>query len=605
MSRRRPRCTECGSRSWSRLPAGGYVCEEGHLRQGIRDEIADVDEGKAYAGAVSHSQRRTKRVKHVDERRRLNKAERRYVLLQAMQTILRHQTAALIAGWNLPAVFEDIVRDIWAIVVDSHLVMPDEFWSDRQAAELVIGQPTLPHLSLNEHLSDLASDSELESSSTDELSDHSSSREAGQAPSNNQSADKASLVPLKPSQLLIILYLACQFLRVPCFFADLLRLAKTEQIPWNSALGLLPEAILRDLPTIYQARYLADTRSIELHLLHPNKACYARPTRDLISDTTLIAQQMAAKSIDLPPINMPPLLRRLVEHLALPPIAYQIVKQLIARLDLPLVWDTSELQRRHTNPSELQSESGAGRPGLRWHLVFGLSAAQSLVRCPDVLLAALVVSAAKVIYGLDGQVRLHDLEGGRDLLALPSHSRWISALRKLDRLPSRHAIDALWQKDITELSDGEIDAYVAFCDIHLGNRQSGSRIRNGATRLFEEDHASGSAHTVQRHLEASEKRLGDIASDLYAGETAPPTGAALPRGSIRTHNHRREEPVHADLELVCKRVGGLIGTETGEMVEVVAMVECGLGPDLVQEEQSERLRGKFNLNRTTGTGGTA
>jgi RNA polymerase I-specific transcription initiation factor RRN7 len=161
-------------------------------------------------------------------------------------------------------------------------------------------------------------------------------------------------------QTVALCYLGIYILRLPVFVGDIIRWIKNKWLPYIGALDMLPPDLRSRLSNVSQT-YLRDNTAMSVQRLH---------TR---TNSLFMAYQLGL-GIEIPHLNVPLCLYRIIEGLALPLDVYPAARKLAALL-----------QYTFSYPE---------RPVRGWIRVV-----------PDQQLAAFVVVAVKLIYSFDKRVR--------------------------------------------------------------------------------------------------------------------------------------------------------------------------------------------------------
>ncbi len=240
-----------------------------------------------------------------------------------------------------------------------------------------------------------------------------------------------------------IIYLSLHLLKIPVFWADLVRLISSHQLPYLNVVHSLPLPLTQSLNKDNVHHHHLDTDVVpSITTLHLHTLGVA----DLLHRTY---------EIDFGQGNTPGQLARVIEGMLLPPTFYVATKrvmEMISRGVGPgLLPGPSQKER---SSAQHDTSAGEGTPA-------ALLGSAQLQRVPKefVMMAALLV-VIKMRYGLDGRERVEALaipsdgkkDGAAGISCAPSLEPWLSALdkRRQRYLESRDAV--------TELDPAELDA---------------------------------------------------------------------------------------------------------------------------------------------------
>ncbi|KAH8700456.1 putative RNA polymerase I-specific transcription initiation factor Rrn7 [Talaromyces proteolyticus] len=257
------------------LEDGVWFCRRGHQQEGRQVEADPDDFGKR--GTIH-------RVKKISEERiqKTFTGRRGYRLfVQAYQLILWTQCHALIHEKGFPTDLERVVRDLWALRLQSLTAKFDESLDADKDASSEVFSSQLP---------------------------------GAETPKENGSAShKLSDNPLL-EETLGLCYLAASLLRLPVSIGDIYRFAMRNEIPFIQAIRTVPLEIRDRLSQIYIRELTVETlpRSDHLHK----------------TVSRLVVMYSRECSITFPPLNVPLMLFQFVRQLALPLEVYSYVRRL-------------------------------------------------------------------------------------------------------------------------------------------------------------------------------------------------------------------------------------------------------------------------------------
>ncbi|TNY22437.1 hypothetical protein DMC30DRAFT_415103 [Rhodotorula diobovata] len=268
---------------------------------------------------------------------------------------------------------------------------------------------------------------------------------------------------------LLILYLACITLRLPVFLSDIFRLAETYQILYLDAAIHLPRDMQRHLD-----RSTRDALSPKaVPHLYSHTASLKRHKDDGVETwlQRLVVVFRDDWGVHFPEANVPLLLGRVTEMLALPPLIHLLTTHLLTylpgpiSLTLPTSFHTrkpaffpgADPQRNTTRhrPREWPRPQGRLHGAMDWRAAL-----------PEVKVASVVVMVVRLLWRLDedgdGEGEA-DGSGSQPLLpgaGLPPLDSWLSAAEVLAALHKPGDFASLWSGDVCEMRGDDIDAYL-------------------------------------------------------------------------------------------------------------------------------------------------
>ena len=226
------------------------------------------------------------------------------LFLQAYQFILWKQCYALIHTVGLPAVLEEVVKDLWAL-----------------------------RLQLLKDNVDATSDNEKLFSSQPQFSES--------EPEDDTRMHKKKLDQAMPSLIdsLGLCYLAMILLRLPVGIGDLHRWAMREDISFIRAIRFVPTIIKQKLPSEYLMA-LDTTSALELDQI-----------REAVDNLGRFYKYHF--DIELPPLNTPLLLFKQIKDLALPISLYPVVRRMAALLSIDFSFSRPGQRQQASSSPEL------------------------------------------------------------------------------------------------------------------------------------------------------------------------------------------------------------------------------------------------------------
>ncbi|KAJ1032590.1 hypothetical protein NDA16_000613 [Ustilago loliicola] len=264
-----------------------------------------------------------------------------------------------------------------------------------------------------------------------------------------------------------IIYLSLHLLKVPVFWADLVKLISSYSLPYLNAVHSLPLSLTRFLNKDNVHHHHLDTDAVpSITTLHLHTLSVA----DLLQRTY---------GIDFGQGNVSGQLARLVEGMLLPPTFYVATKKMLDMVGkgvepelLPIPTSKEARLGKRKQQSTVLDE------GEDVHTQ--LPGASQLQRVPKefVLMAALLV-VVKMRYGLDGRERVESIpsSNGKDkagtvgISCAPLLEPWLSALdtRKKRQMDSLEAVTETDPAEIEALhmTSEQVEAYAAFAEQNL------------------------------------------------------------------------------------------------------------------------------------------
>ncbi|TFK75826.1 hypothetical protein BDN72DRAFT_954379 [Pluteus cervinus] len=507
----RRRCPTCGSRQWHKEPSSGLIaCSEGHILQNYRNEAKEADE----LGPHAVKKRTLKSGRQIKGREsksnpQLYHGERsRFLYFQSLQLLLRHQIHVLTQLWALPAEFESICRDIWALHTSclsnplpaeplEHMLQE----RDQQTVDLLKTQnsssrPLSPHTPKDSETGSGSdeedTDSEMASllrrnSETESSSSEDESKVVSDFP---QGRKKRTQEYEKPISTLATLVVACWTLRIPIIYQDLLREVAAYHVPYLNGLQVLPSAVVSHLSKQTSQALSPHFAPSALQLHH-----HASRLTKVINKTFDVAT---------PELNAAPILWRCVRSLNGTPILYHLAKRLAQILSLPLVLHHSlspRLSRKKARDTEGHRDDGMP---------------------PELLLLSAVIIAIKLVYGIDGETR-NPRRNDDPACALPQIGEFIKMLEGRDA-GSDSGIDQSLRSNwsVGDLNEAEADKYLDFCEKALLGSTEKATDRIVSKHFPVSKKAESLGEPVVKNFGRSVTNCGMTAAKSQEGSTCEP-----------------------------------------------------------------------------------
>ncbi|WWC89856.1 uncharacterized protein L201_004784 [Kwoniella dendrophila CBS 6074] len=510
-------CDICGSRKWRKdKVTGNAVCEEGHVQQDYRSEVNDME-----IGGPRHQLTRRK-VANKGERRNKRREEGRanplfyhgleaeYLRVQALQLLLRLQVQALSKLWSLPDAFEIIVRDLWAYQLSISILpsLPDILDQDqsqygRSPSPFIITKQSQPSQSLpldvemvnNEERKsddsqtgsedenekgDYDEDSEKESdldpeileqiegvSDKEENSDQDGNFDNGRIGIQSRKGKRKK--KLRISDTIFTLVMGLWILRIPVIGIDIENAINEMKIPYIDFYHT------KYIPIEMKKHINRDVMISLSPLRSPSPSLIHRSCKDF-------ARRLNKKyGIQIPEINVHPVIWRITSSLGGTPTTYNQVSRLLNVLDINL----SLLEREiNTFSRKIRSKSNTNLRDLsddddHFHNAIAQDSLEYYERTllyQDVVAPELVIVSAwiiimKIVYGLDGVPR-ETLLKSDPAIGLPRSKIWIDELK--NRMESgifKGGRRNLERQDFTSMDDDELDQLLNKAEnVLLGDR---------------------------------------------------------------------------------------------------------------------------------------
>ncbi|KAG0692073.1 hypothetical protein DFH29DRAFT_1085014 [Suillus ampliporus] len=465
----RRKCPVCGSKQWHKDSSSGLVaCSEGHVIQNYRNESGETQDLGNYAmrkRTLKSGRQKKARQSRADPK--LYHGERaRFHYYQCLQLVLRKQIAALIALWDLPPEFEIVCRDTWTLHLtllprpppaEPYHHMREQKSNDSDAGDT---KPALENLEESRYDDDDDGGGDRQSSSSSsededpelvellrENSEFSSSDEE-----KGHASQKQGVQPSyrfigtydRPVNCIAVLVVACWAMRLPLMYKDLIDLVESYELPYLDFLRLLPSDM---------------TCHLTKHAVRALSPRFPPSTLYLHRLASRLAKLMYANyGVFTPELNVSPVLWRAVHQcLGSTPTLYRLAKRLGHILSLPLTLHHSlSPTLRRVAPGDPES-----------HLYDNVP--------PELALVATAIVVLKLVYGLDGKLRLPRVVED-PASALPDVNGYLSAFGKMEEADDRHNgkhFSSRVPMSTGNTDDATLDEFLDFCERVLVKPQNG------------------------------------------------------------------------------------------------------------------------------------
>ncbi|GAA5906399.1 hypothetical protein JCM8208_004645 [Rhodotorula glutinis] len=333
---------------------------------------------------------------------------------------------------------------------------------------------------------------------------------------------------------LLIIYLSCMTLRLPVFLSDIFRLAESYQILYLDAAVHLPHDMQRHLDG--STRDALSPKAVPHLYSHTPSLERVRDEAAEVWLQRLVVLFRDDWGVHFPEANVPLLLGRVAEMLALPPLVPLLTLHLLAHLPGPPSFHLPTSS--HTPaPSFWRARrdggDGTGRREGEWpRMGKRLKGAMDWRGAlPEVKVASLVVAVVRVLWRMDdegeegeGEGEAGEEEGGsssRHDNLLPSRDAWLTAAEALAALDPPGDRSSLWRGEVSELDGDEMDAYLEWFEQHiLSDEKVPSRFTDVA-RYFPAPEVYDPPRP-QYGAEAYLDKVDRILEPLYGPRAAPP-----------------------------------------------------------------------------------
>ncbi|KAG2141777.1 uncharacterized protein EDB93DRAFT_1089085 [Suillus bovinus] len=510
----RRKCPVCGSKQWHKDSSSGLVaCSEGHVIQNFRNESGETQDLGNYTmrkRIIKAGRKKGVRQSRADPK--LYHGERaRFHYYQCLQLVLRKQIVALIGLWDLSPEFETVCRDIWAL----HLNLlptppPAEPYHHMREQKSNHGDDTKRPLDNPEESRSDDDDPQSSSSSSEEEdpelaellrenSELSSSDEEKQHASQKQGVQSSYrfVGPYdRPINSIAVLVVACWTMRLPVMYKDFIDIIESYELPYLDSLRLLPSDM---------------TRHLTKHAVRALSPHFPPSTLYIHRFASRLAKLMYANyGVFTPQLNASPILWRVVQQcLGGTPKLYGLVKRLGSILSLPLTLHhslSSTLHRIAPGDPEFQTYDNVP---------------------PELALVATAIVVLKLVYGLDGKLRLpQDIEDPAS--ALPDICGYLSAIKRMDEADTRYSEKRFSSRGVRSTGDMDlatIDEFLDFCERVLVRSQRSESDQQILDNYFPLSTESGGAqleaiapHSIVEGLPATKINVGET-TVLQPGES--------------------------------------------------------------------------------------
>lgn len=336
----------------------------------------------------------------------------------------------------------------------------------------------------------LRENSELSSSDDDKEKGHAPQKQAVQ--SNYRFVDAYD----RPVNSIVVLVVACWTMRLPVMYKDFIDIIESYELPYLDFLRLIPSDM-----TCHLTKHAV--RALSPHF--PPNTLYIHRL------ASRLARRMYANyGVLTPELNAAPVLWQVVQQcLGGTPILYRLTKRLGHVLSLPLtLHPTLSPTLRRITPDDPEVHRYDNVP-------------------PELALVATAIVVLKLVYGLDGKLRL-PCEEEDPACTLPDVHGYLSAFRSMSEADTRHNEKRFSSRVPMSTGDMDLatmDEFLDFCERVLVKPQRGESDQQILDNYFPLSTGSGGArmdvvapHSIVEGLSATKINVGET-NVLRPGES--------------------------------------------------------------------------------------
>ncbi|KAA8895369.1 hypothetical protein FN846DRAFT_969991 [Sphaerosporella brunnea] len=536
------------------LENGRWFCKNGHMREGELEMAAD-DEGFGQTGArATRAKVETKKVHKV-----LRGRKGFELYLQCLQILLQKQVWWLIKEKGFPTELEVIARDLWALrlqVVATRL--PENLPASQANSQAASRAQSRALGGEDAGYSSQGSSDYLYTSDSDIASTTYSSRRRRQR-RVPKAGDRPKLI-----ELLSFCYLGLLLLRSAVSLGDFHRWVDSQDLAYTRAIRHVPEAMREKLSAEY---YMA---------LEPN----TRLQRGRLSRTVheMVALFHANFGLAFPPVNREVLLLRAVHDLGLPLEIYAAAKKLAEGLFMTFEWPPLAVTRRSNH----------------W---------------PEAKLLAIVISAVKLCYGLDGLRRypVSAAETAATSLEWVAWERFLRGGNEARRGQLHGAVGRgqmlevdVKEADVFKMSSEDLDWYLDWYEKTWCAEDSGTetKLSQGILNLFPLSNAPPPPPPLPslEEIEGEEanpliRRLADLHAHTVSVPAVAEEDEELLRPGEQYLYYSWDEEMPHQLKTLIQAASDFLGIECEEMQKVVHHIDRKLRQQIQEKRRNARKTG--------------
>jgi RNA polymerase I-specific transcription initiation factor RRN7 len=499
-------CPQCNSRRWTDNGDGNDRCLVcGYIRARLADTLDDEED----FGAVGKTTRKKREKINRPSSKYFRGSEQKRFHLLAHQLILRKQLWWLIQEKKLPVELEELVRALW-----------------EQRINVLSSQLD-------------AGDAKATFSSGDMFTSGSDTETSGYG----VTPISLSRMP-KLQETLVLCYMGLYILRQPIFVGDLISWVQNNELLYYQAFDTLPEDM----------RERMDPGG----LMRTRRKSVIKPRIFQRTVYRLIRGYHKELGMELPALNFPLYLYRIIQDLALPLEVYPAVKKLAGLIGYAFEYPTSGTR------SDM-------------HLL------------PDRKLAALVVVAVKLMYPFDSVERIPSTNE-EPAATVVDWDKWIHDRKKLQRKFSYEEGMKVTEVDALYMENTQLDRYMEWFaenmletrDFMIGNNDD--TFTQHILAMFPVD---SHGKSLPRSEETGDDKavqltlLKNTQSNLIVRKAIGETHSASSKTIIRPGSQYRryrsnEEPPEGNIKSFLEATAELLGVEMESLLAVVFKAELSL-----------------------------
>lgn len=364
----------------------------------------------------------------------------------------------------------------------------------------------------------------------------------------------------RPVNCIVVLVVACWTIRLPVMYKDFIDIIESYELPYLDFLRLLPSDM-----TCHLTKHAV--RALSPHF--PPSTLYIHRL------ASRLARLMYANyGVFTPELNAAPVLWRVVQQcLGGTPILYRLAKRLGHILSLPLTL--------HHSLSPTLHRTASADPEI--HIFDNVP--------PELALVATAIVVLKLVYGLDGKLRL-PRDAKDPASTLPDVHGYLSAFRRMGEADARHnekRFSSSVPMSTGDMDLATMDEFLDFCERVLVKSQRGESDQQILDNYFPLLTESGGAR-----MEVITPRgivEGLSATKLNVGETN-----VLQPGEAYTISHSRDVlgNLPEDQALIITRSAKWVGVSNDYLCGVVERFERRLRRWHYKERRREKESGSFD-----------
>lgn len=332
-------------------------------------------------------------------------------------------------------------------------------------------------------------------------------------------------------QALALMHLAAHILRLPILVADWLRWVQSGEILYLNAHKLIPKEM--------SSRLRAD------YLLMLNMKTQLTDAAFLQEISHMQHMHNKEFGIDMPPLNIPPLLFRLIEELALPLEVYLAVRRLAVYLELDFKY--------------------APYTGKKYRL-FDI---------PEAQLIACIIIVLKLFYDLDG-VKRQPTNATSPSTVVVDWNLWAQTIGHVQPLDYQQNLQ-LTDEEVIELSNEKIDDYFDFFQEHFTvddpkDKDADAAYRRAVLDLFPLPQLSESnSRRLQAVVDRKQEAICKVQESLRPNRATSQDHATKPGAKVVYH--KNADAFYGHWKIFYEVASRVTGMSVNALLTVVINVE--------------------------------